>query len=232
MTTTETPLDPATLTHEDAPMGDPITPSPSVTPASTERDGTGSNDASGNSSARPARPPFLRGTRGKPAAKPAAKPKPDKQPRVAKDDATLKKALVELYSSVGMVLLPFDQPCATVVVNSADQCAEALIKLAAENDSIRRALTALTQTSAWGGVIAAHLPIIMAVTSHHMGGMKGLNSPLAPTPDNVVNINEDAPQRPATVRSNRAADGFGRFCTKCNAALQRGVVHQCTEDGA
>ena len=214
------PLNVDNLSHVDAdiPPTTPVTESDAGTrPASTE-------------SNRPARPPFLGGARRSPRAKPAAKPKPDKTPRVAKDDATLKKALVELYSSIGMVLLPFDQPCATVVVNSADQCAEAMVKLASENDSVRKALTALTQTSAWGGVIAAHLPIIMAVTAHHTSAGKALaNKGNDDAPDNVVAFS-DAPQRPATVRSNRAADGFGRFCPKCNAALVRGVVHTC-EDG-
>lgn len=195
VTTTEPPvLDPERVVHDDAPSGDPITPSPSVTPASAESDG-------GEKAARPAaRPPFLRGSRAKTPPKPAAKPKADKTPRVAKDDATLKKSLTELYASVGMVLMPFDQPCGTAVVNSAEPCAEALVKLAAENDAVRRALSAITQTSAWGGVIAAHLPIIMAVTSHHFGGpMKG-----AGPANNVVDINSGAPQRPATVRNGES----------------------------
>lgn len=224
VTTTEPPvLDPDRLTHVDAPSGDPITPSPSVTPASTEGDG-------GEKPARPAaRPPFLRGSRAKTPPKPAPKPKADKTPRVAKDDAALKKALMELYSSVGMLLMPFDQPCATSVVNSAEQCADALVKLAAENDAVRRTLNAITQTSAWGGVLAAHLPIIMAVTSHHFGPAKGIGQSPA---DNVVDFNSDAPRRPETVRSRSAADGFGRFCPECNAALVRGVVHHCGESGA
>lgn len=226
MTTTEPPvLDPEQLTHVDTPVGDPITPSPTVTPATTESD-------TGDKPARPARPPFLRGSRSKTPPKPAPKSKADKTPRVAKDDATLKKALMELYASVGMVMMPFDQPCAMSVVNSAEQCADAMVKLAAENDAVRRALNALTQTSAWGGVIAAHLPIIMAVTSHHFGPMKGIGQPPAENPENVVDINSDAPRRPATVRSRNAADGFGRFCPKCQAALVRGVVHNCGENGA
>lgn len=230
MTTTEAPLDPSKLVHEDAPINDAVTPSPSVTPASTQGDGQASDSAPG----RPAGPPFLRRARGKTPPRPAVK-KADKQPRPArpsKDDAALKKALVELYSSIGLMAMPFDQPCATAVVNSADTCADAMVKLAAENDAVRRALTALTQTSAWGGVLAAHLPIIMAVTSHHFGAAKGLNSPLAPTPDNVVHLNDDgdsAPPRPRTARSRSAADGFGRFCRECNAALVRGVLHVCEE---
>lgn len=225
MTTTETPtLDVDNLSHVDSDVPPVVTESENQgTPATTE------------SSQKPAAPPFLRrARRGATSAntppKPAPRPKPDKTPRVAKDDATLKKALVELYSSIGMVLLPFDAPCGTVVINSADQSAEALVKLAAENDGVRKALNALTQTSAWGGVIAAHLPIIMAVVSHHSPAGKNLaKAQQQNAPDNVTDIN--APRHPETVRANTSADGFGRFCPQCNAALIRGVTHMCTGMG-
>lgn len=80
--------------------------------------------------------------------------------------------LTELYTTLGMMLMPFDSQCANVVMKSAEQCAQSMDELAYQNESVRRALTAITQTSAWGAVIFAHMPIIMAVVMHHgPGGM-------------------------------------------------------------
>jgi len=80
--------------------------------------------------------------------------------------------LTQLYTGMGAMLMPFDAQCANVVISSAEQCATSMDELAYQNESVRRALTAITQSSAWGAVIFAHLPIIMAVAMHHgPGGM-------------------------------------------------------------
>jgi hypothetical protein len=70
------------------------------------------------------------------------------------------------------MLLPFDQPCGTVIINSAEDCARSLDSLARENPKVRRALMAMVETSVWGQVIAAHLPIITAIAMHHVGPVK------------------------------------------------------------
>ena len=76
--------------------------------------------------------------------------------------------LTELYTAMGTMLLPFDPVCANAVLSSAESCAESLDNLAYQNESVRRALISLTQTSAVGVVIFAHLPILMAVLMHHV----------------------------------------------------------------
>lgn len=99
--------------------------------------------------------------------------------------------LTQLYTLIGGMLMPFDPQCANVVIMSAEHCAESMDNLAYENEAVRRALTALTQTSAIGAVVMAHAPIIMAVAMHHgpggmqaqMMGMFGGNSP-EPEPAN------------------------------------------------
>lgn len=77
------------------------------------------------------------------------------------------KPLNELYTSVGMMMLPFDPMCGTAVVKNAESCAKSMDRLAQENDAVRRALNAILTTGAWGGVIAAHLPILAMVMAHH-----------------------------------------------------------------
>jgi hypothetical protein len=81
---------------------------------------------------------------------------------------SLVKPLTKTYASVGMLLLPFDEVCGQTLINSAEQCAIALDDLAQTNDTIARVLVALVETSAWGAVIAAHLPLLMVVASHHV----------------------------------------------------------------
>lgn len=223
MTTTEQPTITDTGTDAPMPVGDPVVPAGSVP--------VGEPTSKAEEKARAGWLPPRRSPNRPAAARAARKADSPPKPRATKDDATLKKALTELYTAGGMMLAPFDAQCGMAVVNSADPCADALVKLAAENDAVRRALSSLTQTSAWGGVIAAHLPIIMAVSAHHVAGIRDK------MPNNVVEMNtaggDEAPRaRPAARRATRAADGFGRFCPDCNAALQKGVIHNCPNKGA
>jgi hypothetical protein len=80
---------------------------------------------------------------------------------------TLVKPLTRLYTSLGMMLLPFDPQCAKAVIDNAENCARSLEALAQENEAVRRAILAITSTSAWGGLVIAHLPILLMVTVHH-----------------------------------------------------------------
>lgn len=72
-----------------------------------------------------------------------------------------------IYRMIGALMMPFDPQCGMVVLQSADNAADSLENLAKTNPAVRKALLALTQTSAWGTVLAAHTPILMAVASHH-----------------------------------------------------------------
>lgn len=89
--------------------------------------------------------------------------------------------LTQVYTGLGITLVPFDEVCGTAVLQSAEQCAKSLDELAYQNEAVRRALTALTQTSAMGAVLIAHLPIILAVAGHHMprvvGNIPGFSQP-------------------------------------------------------
>lgn len=111
----------------------------------------------------------LLGRRKVVAAKKAAAKRAPKEPVVVPKarPGHFVKPLNELYTSVGMMLLPFDPMCGTAVVKNADSCAKSMDRLAQENDAVRRALNAILTTGAWGGVIAAHLPILAMVMAHH-----------------------------------------------------------------
>lgn len=79
--------------------------------------------------------------------------------------------LEQIYTYVGMGLMVVDEPCGTAVISSAEQCAKSLDDLAFTNPAVRRALMSLTQTSAVGAVILAHMPILTAVAMHHGGAL-------------------------------------------------------------
>ncbi len=80
--------------------------------------------------------------------------------------------LTQMYAFIGMAVLPFDPTCGTAVMQSGEECAKSLDELAKSNIAVRRALYALTATSAWGAVIAAHVPILVAVGSHHVPAVR------------------------------------------------------------
>jgi len=81
------------------------------------------------------------------------------------------KPLTNLYTSIGIGLMAVDQQCGETVIKSAEQCAKSLDDLAYQNESVRRALYALIQTSAAGAVVIAHMPILVSVMLHHMPGV-------------------------------------------------------------
>jgi hypothetical protein len=80
----------------------------------------------------------------------------------------LKPALAQMYTGLGIAVMPFDPSCGRVIIENADKCAESLDELAKTNPAVRNVLISLVTTSAWGAVIMAHAPILMAVMMHHV----------------------------------------------------------------
>lgn len=76
--------------------------------------------------------------------------------------------LVKLYAGAGTAVMMFDPVCGQAVLMSAQKCAETVDELAYQNESVRKAVWGLTQTSIMGAVFVAHLPIIMAIVMHHV----------------------------------------------------------------
>ena len=89
--------------------------------------------------------------------------------------------LTEIYSAIGAMVVMFDPPVGKAILGSAEACAESLDNLARENESVRRALIALTTGGAWGAVAIAHTPIIMAILFTHVPQMKMIAPNLAPS---------------------------------------------------
>lgn len=84
----------------------------------------------------------------------------------------LRQPLEDLYTGMGMMLMPFDAHCGKIVIDAAPRCAETLDELAKTNPAVRRILINLITTSALGAVVMAHAPILMAIAMHHIPAMR------------------------------------------------------------
>lgn len=112
--------------------------------------------------------------------KPREAPTRTRAPRKTPVPKTRPGALVEpieqIYTTIGALWSPFDPVCGGAVIASAHNCAQTLDDLAQRNDAVRRALLALTQTSAIGAVAVAHAPIALAVATHHVPAVAAMQA--------------------------------------------------------
>lgn len=164
--TTTPPFDPAALDAEPAAMPDVPTPDHTATEVSSDSEPpTEPQPDDGGATVHP----FIR-TREK--VKGGKKEKGAKKEKVRGDVPPKRKGqlvapLTTLYVSVGATVSAFDPVCGMAVLDNAEKCAESLDALAQRNEAVRRALYAMMETSAWGGVIAAHMPLLVMLAVHH-----------------------------------------------------------------
>ena len=76
--------------------------------------------------------------------------------------------LAGLYGSIGIVTFMFDPHCGQGILESADDTARSVDRLARENPAIRRIVESVLAGSAWAEFFAAHAPIFKVVAEHHM----------------------------------------------------------------
>lgn len=104
------------------------------------------------------------------ATKKAAESKPVKgrtsKPRVSvppSKPGQFVEDITAMYAAVGMAVSMKNPAVGVAIVESGERAAEQWDKIAQSNDAVRRALFALTKTTAFGALAAAHAPIIMAI---------------------------------------------------------------------
>lgn len=117
----------------------------------------------------PRKPKWWESKKRKAAAPKAAKPK---KPVPPTPRGGLRQPLEDLYTGMGMMLMPFDANCGKIIIDAAPRCAETLDDLAKTNPAVRRILISLLTTSALGAVIMAHAPILMAIAMHHVPALR------------------------------------------------------------
>ena len=89
-------------------------------------------------------------------------------PDTKKRASNLQKNLQDMYVMLGIGIAPFDEQTATVILDNSERCASSLDDLAKKNPAVKRALEGLMTTSAYGAVIAAHLPILVTVATKYI----------------------------------------------------------------
>lgn len=81
----------------------------------------------------------------------------------------LTQPLMSVYVGIGMSLAAFPntRDDAAVIFQNAENAAKSVAKLADEKPEVRKVLEKFLQASAYAGVIAAHMPIIIGIMANH-----------------------------------------------------------------
>lgn len=74
------------------------------------------------------------------------------------------------YTMLGLGVGMRDQFCGRTIVENAEKIATEWDKLAESNPAVRKALRSMLKVTAVGSLMAAHVPIIMAISAHHGPG--------------------------------------------------------------
>lgn len=70
--------------------------------------------------------------------------------------------LAGVYAVAGMAIFPINEKVGNAFADSAEQCAEAWVNMAQQNDAVRRAILWIIEGGALGALFLAHLPILVA----------------------------------------------------------------------
>ena len=92
--------------------------------------------------------------------------------------------MTKLYKRAGRLVKAMDKDIGVAIIESAEDCGEAWDELARTNPRIRRTLMKMISGGAWGSVIMAHLPILLAIIMKdgirkHIPFMKLIDSMMA-----------------------------------------------------
>lgn len=93
---------------------------------------------------------------------------PRSGPPPKRRNSKIKTQMEFMYTGVGAMVMPFDMQVGQVIIQNADNCAEAWDALAKENPKVKKALESMMQASAWSMVISAHLPIMVMVGTKYV----------------------------------------------------------------
>lgn len=97
-------------------------------------------------------------------------PMPD--PKKSGRPSKIKTEVQNLYTAAGLGIYPFDNVLGALIADNAENCAVAWDELAKKNPAIKRTLEKLLETSAYGTLIAAHMPIAVAVATKYVPNLR------------------------------------------------------------
>lgn len=86
-----------------------------------------------------------------------------KEPAPRWSKGVIAAGMTKLYRRAGKIIKAMDRDIGIAVIESAEDCGEAWDELARTNPRVRAFLMKLISGGAWGSVLFAHLPILMAI---------------------------------------------------------------------
>lgn len=96
----------------------------------------------------------------------------DSKPPTMPRPGVIARQLAEVYTGLGMMLMPFDPTCGSAIMQASEECGKSVEKLCKQNPTVRRYVLKFLETSVIGELIIAHMPILLAVAMHHVGPVK------------------------------------------------------------
>lgn len=102
---------------------------------------------------------------------------PSKPAVDALPDGALAKALADTYGQIGLFVGMMDPVCGTAIIENAMAMGSSLEALSKESPATKEFLQKLITTSAVGKVIAAHLPVGIAILAHHVPAIRNRFNP-------------------------------------------------------
>lgn len=151
------------------------------------------------------RPPRASGAG--PAPQPAADVPPvDDEPRkLTPTMRTLREGVLDVYTGAQMMCYMFDPFSAEMIGATKHACADAWIELAERDKRVAAFLKRITTGSAWGGVIMAHLSMVLPILAR-----KGIVPGGALFGGGLMNAIPDPPSDADMEEFAAAADAFAR----------------------
>lgn len=115
--------------------------------------------------------------------------------------------MTKLYKRTGKIIKAMDRDIGIAVIESAEDCGEAWDDLARTNPRVRAFLMKLIAGGAWGAVLMAHAPILMAIIMKD-GIRKHI--PFIKLLEGVMSDDEDGPSDISTMLGGMTQDDIQR----------------------
>jgi len=165
MTDTTPPFDPENLTVTSVPIPDHLASGEPEPPSLADDPGVTPIDA-------PRRRRLL-GTPGpgsRDSAKRSDRKLKDKGPLPPIPRGGFAPGIEKMYGGLALAVMPLDMEVASAIMQIAPEAAKAWDELAKQNHAVRRMLVTMMETTAWGTVIAAHVPLMLMLMGRMFKG--------------------------------------------------------------
>lgn len=99
----------------------------------------------------------------------ATKPPREKKPLPPIPTKGFAPGVIKMYQTLAAAVTPFDVALGNALLASAEEAGEAWDELARQNQTVRRFLAWMLESTAWGKLLQAHAPIVGLMFARMMG---------------------------------------------------------------